>query len=749
MNTTLKSTPDFDKAYAGLNPEQKAAVDALEGPMMVIAGPGTGKTQILAIRIGNMLLRSDTDPKNILCLTYTEAGASAMRQRLIQFIGPTAYEITICTFHAFCNSVIRENPDAFQQYSDYDVISDLEKNQLLLGILEKQTRESPLYRYHGRYNNDLYNLFKLFSKIKKENWDADRMLGDIDRHLDNLRSDPEYIYKRNGKNYAKGDFKQAAYDTEAKRFQRSKSAIRLYQSYQDGLDAMERYEYEDMIRWVIEKFEVDEFLLAKYQEKYQYVLVDEYQDTNGAQNKLLMQLLSYFESANIFAVGDDDQAIYRFQGANVQNMTDFDRQFHPQKIVLVRNYRSSQIILDAADSVIQHNQERLVHKDPQLSKKLQASGNHRDFALRPVFTENHDHKTEILDVCQQVRSLLHQGVAANEIAVLFRKNKEAEPFIKWFEANEIPYQTSRQINVLDDLLLQHLLLILRFLSKEYQDAFNQDGLLFKILHAPFIPLQSTDISRLSWYLSKKKSSLENRDDIPPECSLLHLLGREDELNAAGIIERTACLALYQKLNAFQKSILDHTPQGLFEKLLTEFNVLDFILASRDKIQYLQVLNSFFEFLKNESQKQPLMTLMEFVDLVEAYRNNSIPLPNTQFVGTKKGVVLSTIHGSKGLEYDYVFMIHATQQNWSQQERNLFKLPPEYVLEDVNTEEDSRRLFYVGLTRARKGIYVSYPRVGEKRENTVSRFVSEMQNSGLVDYRKHLTEELDLVNQLLI
>ncbi|MBK6543934.1 MAG: ATP-dependent helicase [Saprospiraceae bacterium] len=749
MSTIIKSSPDFEKAYQKLNERQKEAVDLLEGPLMVIAGPGTGKTQILAIRIGNILLQTDANPKNILCLTYTEAGATAMRQRLLQFIGPTAYEITICTFHSFCNTVIRENPDSFNQYSDYEVVSELEKNQLLLKIMEGLDRKDILFKYNGKYNTEFWKLQDLFSTLKKENWNPLQILTDIDLHLEQEKSNPDRLYKRKSGIHNPGDFKQKDYTEYCRKFDRTKSALQLYHKYQAELDQLERYEYEDMIRWVIEKFETDDSLLAKYQEIYQYVLVDEYQDTNGAQNKLLFQLLSYFETANIFAVGDDDQAIYRFQGANVQNMTDFDMQYQPQKIVLIENYRSSQIILDAADSVIQHNQERLVHSDVSLVKKLIAAGSNGDSGLRPIFTECSDSKSEILDVCQQIQDLLKEGVEGKEIAVLFRKNKEAEAFIKWFEANTISYQTNRQINILNDLLLQHILNILRYLSKEYQESFTQDGLLFKIIHAPYIHLPVEDISRLAWYLQSKKKDWFDKTEFPPEFSLINLLANEPALKVAGIKEIQTCLKLSQKLNELRKQILDFTPQGVFEKILTDFNVLDFILKNKEKIQQLQVLNAFFEFLKAETQKNPLMTLMEFIDLLEEYQNNAIQLPNTQFIGTKKGVVLSTIHGSKGLEYDYVFMINNTHQNWNQKDTNKYKLPDQYVNSDVNTEEDNRRLFYVGLTRARKGIYLSYPRASEKKDNTVCRYVAEMQKSELVDFRIHQTNENDLIDKIVI
>ncbi len=749
MSTQIKSSLAFENAYKSLNQRQRQAVDLIEGPVMVLAGPGTGKTQILAIRIGTILLQTDTSPKNILCLTYTESGASNMRQRLVQFIGPTAYEVTIGTFHSFCNSIIKNNPDSFNQYSDYEVVSELEKSQLLLKLLEGLKRENILFKYNGNYFHETFNLSSFFEKIKKENWNADQMIRDIELHLVEKRSDPEFIYSRSGKNFKSGDFKEKAYNEYARKLQRTLSALALYNQYQNELDKMQRYEYEDMIRWVIDKFQNDEALLARYQEQFQYILVDEYQDTNGAQNEILFQLLSYFDAPNIFAVGDDDQAIFRFQGANVRNMIDFDLKYDPQKIVLLENYRSSQIILDIADQLIQNNQERLTHKDESLSKKLKSSGKNKDFVLRPIFTEYTDQTSEVVDVCQQIRSLLHQGVDAHEIAILFLKNKDAELFVKWFESNQIPYQTNKLINVLHEPFIQHVLNVLRYLCKSHQQAFGHDALLYRMLHAPFIDLNSTDIARLAWHTQEMKQEDKEKKLQQPDLSLIQLLGDEERLQKASITNREYCLSLSQIINNYSKQLFDFTPQVLIEKIFQEFHILQYILESPDKIQHLQNLQSFFEFIKEECRKNPKLNILSCIDLIEEYSKNNIPLANTTFIGTRKGVVLSTLHSAKGLEYDYVFLINNSQKQWQGRNRSDYKLISPYIEEDVNQEEDQRRLFYVGLTRARKGIYASYFKGQDKKPNVPCRFISEMLESGLVDYKTHFANESSLVDQHIL
>lgn len=751
MTQHLKNNPSFESAYQKLNDKQKQAVDNLEGPLLVIAGPGTGKTQILAIRIGNILLKTDLNPRNILCLTFTDSGAINMRDRLLEFIGPTAYEIAIHTFHSFCNMVIRENPESFEQYSSYEVISDLEKNQLILKILDDLDRSHLFYRYNRNYQRELFALPQLFDKIKKENWNPDQMQLDIDLFLEKEKDNPVYIYKRSSGSYKPGDFKQAAYDKEKAKLDKTKAAISLYSKYQDALDKLERYEFEDMIRWVLTKFQTDDLLLAKYQELYQYILVDEFQDTNGAQNQVLGQLLSYFDTPNVFAVGDDDQAIYRFQGANVENMIAFDRLYAPSKIVLTENYRSSQLILNAADAVINNNTERMVNLDAALSKNLIASGNSKSYTALPHFNEFEFEEHEILHICQTVKSLLDQQIPGNQIAILFLKNADAEPFIKWFEINKIPYQTSKQINVLHEPLIRHLINILNFICHEFQDPFQNDDLLYKILHAPFISITSDNISKLAWYLQEKRSEIKEDPLKEIHLSLIELLGNEVELKKSGIEDSIAILEFAHKIQELKKSVLDLSPQTALERILQDFNVLPYLLSSVDKIQYLQILNTFFEFLKSETQKHPESSLSDFTNLLHEYIANNISLPLNQFIGSRQGVVLSTIYKAKGLEYEHVFMIHNSQEYWSPSRQSGFKLIEGYINEKIDSEEDRRRLFYVGVTRAKLHLYLSYYKFKskEKKQNTLSKFVTEMIHKDTIASQKVQIDESDLLDKMVI
>jgi len=378
MSSNPISSQAFQQAYQALNPRQKEAVDHIFGPLMVIAGPGTGKTQLLSVRIGRILEQTDYGPENILCLTFTNAGVEAMRKRLESFIGKDARKIGIYTFHAFCNQVIQDHPEYFNMV-EWQPISELEKYEWMEEIISQLTPDHPLYRGKGDPFVDVGNLISLNRIMKQEGWTRDIVQKEIDDYLEKIKSgeDEEFVYQVKTKNSKKGDLKWDKIREHEERFTRTKAALDVIEQYNKLLEQRKRYDYEDMINWVIDLFQENNGLLEDYWERYQFILVDEYQDTNGAQNEVL-RLLTDYDQPNVMVVGDDDQAIYRFQGANIGNMKSFADRFSGsglKVVVLEENYRSTQDILDAANQLIANNGNRLVtylQQQYQLSKCLYA-----------------------------------------------------------------------------------------------------------------------------------------------------------------------------------------------------------------------------------------------------------------------------------------------------------------------------------------------------------------------------------------
>ncbi|HNE45359.1 MAG TPA: ATP-dependent helicase, partial [Chitinophagales bacterium] len=377
MESTARQDKSFAEAYAQLNDAQRRAVDHIEGPVLVVAGPGTGKTQILAVRIGKILAETDAMPENILCLTYTDAGTVAMRKRLLDFIGADAHRVHIHTFHAFCNDVIQAHLDYFGK-RELEPITDLENVMILESILEELPTGHLLKKLKGDLSYEVARLNNLFRMMKEEDWDEKRISDNIDVYLADLPNRTEYTYQRvNNKTGVKvGDPKVSKIAEEQERMEKLRAAAQLFPKYQARMKEAGRYDYSDMILWVVRAFRdpsaVGENMLRNYQERYLYILVDEFQDTNGAQNEILQLLISFWEVPNVFAVGDDDQSIYEFQGARVKNILDFYTAYqeHVEVIVLTDNYRSHQAVLNAARVVIEQNQERLINKIEGLTKQL-------------------------------------------------------------------------------------------------------------------------------------------------------------------------------------------------------------------------------------------------------------------------------------------------------------------------------------------------------------------------------------------
>src|SRR6476620_11442705 len=424
----------FEYEYSRLNEMQRNAVDKIEGPVMVIAGPGTGKTQILAARIGKILLDTDASPSNILCLTYTDAGAMAMRRRLLSFIGSDAYKVNIYTFHAFCNEVIQDNLSLFER-NVLDPISELEKIELLKQLIDQLPKNHPLKRYRGDVYFEMKNLAALFSAMKQEGWSPEMITESINNYITDLPNREKYIAKKTVGKYKKGDVRWDKIEDEKEKMVKLEAAVREFGRFQEMMRKINRYDFDDMINWVIREFETNKNLLLNYQERYQYILVDEYQDTSGSQNRLVRLLIDYWDKPNIFVVGDDDQSIYRFQGANVENMQQFCSDYANDlyRVVLTNNYRSTQQILDVSKTLIERNTERLIGRMDGLSKDLVAS--HSEISLldhKPSILDYETQRHEMVGTTLSIEQLLAEGVEAGKIAVIYRENKYGDELKKLF-----------------------------------------------------------------------------------------------------------------------------------------------------------------------------------------------------------------------------------------------------------------------------------------------------------------------------
>ena len=718
----------FNLEYQRLNDQQRKAVDTIEGPVMVIAGPGTGKTQILAARIGKILSETDALPENILCLTYTDAGTIAMRKRLQYFIGADAYKVNIYTFHAFCNDVIQENLHLFEKTA-LDALSELESIELFKTLIDQFPKNHPLKRYRGDVYFEINNLRNLFSAMKREGWTANYIEEKIEAYLKDLPHREEYIAKRATKDFKKGDVRIDKIEEEKEKMDKLRAAIHEFDHFQDLMRKRNRYDFDDMINWVIRVFEENKNILSNYQEKFQYILVDEYQDTSGTQNKLVKLLISYWEKPNVFVVGDDDQSIYRFQGANVENMMDFANDYVKDlmTVILTNNYRSTQPILNISKTLINRNDERLIKKIEGLTKDLIAANTSINQLTTPPSIRAYNTATEeMAGITNEIESLVKQGIAPGKIAVIYKENKYGTELARYFQIKKIPLYSKRNINLLLHPFAKKIIQMLRYLNAEHDIPYGGDQLLFEILHYDFYKIPPIEIARLSVEVNNKKYSgepisirklLSDKINTPPKN--LFDTGINEGLKTIGkIIEQLI------------GDVPNMTLLQLFNNLVYKGNILNYVMQQEDKIFLLQILSALYNFLQEETARDSSLTLKGLMSIIELMEKEELPLPLVQIAGTDKGVNLLTAHGSKGLEFEYVFFAGVNASAWEKKRKpgGGYKFPDTMFESQAkhSEEEELRRLFYVALTRAEKFLYISFAQFkNDGKEMEPSMFIAEI------------------------
>ncbi|HTA82648.1 MAG TPA: ATP-dependent DNA helicase [Bacteroidia bacterium] len=735
----------FNEAFARLNTAQRSAVESIEGPVLVIAGPGTGKTQILATRIGKILQETDAQPHNILCLTYTDTGRIEMRNRLFTLIGPAAHRVNIHTFHSFCNEVIQDNLSYFGK-QNLEAITELEEVELFQRLLDSLPKESPLKKFKGDISYETFRVRNLFSLMKREAWSIDFLNKQIDSYLAELPSKEGFFYKRKYKEFNAGEPNPAKIKEETENMEKLRAAVNLYPTYVDMMSEMARYTFDDMILWVLAAFKENINMLLSYQERFLYFLVDEFQDTSGSQNLLLKYLIDYWDVPNVFVVGDDDQSIFSFQDANVENIRYFANQYEKdiKKVVLIENYRSTQIILDIAKRLIEHNKERIVNTDNTLDKNLvSANPKFQTINITPEVIEYPNSAHEAISVANEISGLITKGISPKEIAIIYRNHRQVEDLVTYLEKKRIGINMKRNLNLLELPFVNKILKILEFIASENDTAYSGDELLFEILHFDFFNIPALDIARISLEVSQK--SYGNRREkysirlaISQQTDGVSDLFTQAEINETKRVSRV--------LEGLIKKMNNVTLQELFEEVVREAGILNYIINSPEKPWLMQVLTAIFSFIKSETRKDPDITLRRLLDMIDTMQKHSIRIEMQKVLAAENGVNLMTAHGSKGTEYEHVFIIGCNRNVWDDKNSagtRTFKLPDNLSANknEVDELEESRRLFYVGLTRAKTHLVISYPLKDEKGKNLErSAFLGEiLESNELTEVKKQADE----------
>ncbi len=678
--------PTFAEEYARLNDAQKQAVDTIEGPVMVVAGPGTGKTQVLSLRVANILQKSQVNPRNILCLTYTTSGATAMRERLRALIGAAAYKVTINTIHGFCNDVIAKNPHVFESWDALEQISDVEQFRALNRIIDALMPDLEIVNPknpHGRTRDIIGRI----SQVKREG----KTLEDLRRVAD------DYEVEMSGKS-KEGTKAHEKNVSSARKFH---DFVLLFEKYQEMLKETQRYDYDDMILHVIQGFKEEDWMLQGLQEQYLYILVDEFQDTNGAQYKVIESLATprtADDRPNIFVVGDDDQAIYRFQGANLQNILNFRARFPEAPIVvLTTSYRCTQQILDAAGRLIAFNIERLVGTIPGLTKDL-VSGAKEKTGAEPMLIRGPSDALEAWLVADIVQEEIDAGTPLSEIAILTQTNAELQPMYDVLKARGIPVQMDGKVNLLSQPLVKQTVSILRAVHK-----MESSPALSAAMSAECFGCHPADLGRL-FLLSRDK-----------EVSILTLLLQfddpESDIQLQPWHNRDCLIKTRDVLLSISQQLDNRTLIDTLEHILKECGLLP-DPSNKETFDPLDfaALQAFFDYIKIRSYEISSFIFESLMNDIEMYANddNGLRLSFTLPHLTQEGVQLLTAHQSKGLEYEVVILPNFRDGHWDKRRNPPSVSIPEDLLFDWETHQkqhernqDERRVAYVAMTRAKR------------------------------------------------
>ena len=718
----------FESAYSRLNTAQKLAVDTIYGPVAVIAWPWTGKTQLLTLRMANILQKTDVSPRNILALTYTEAGSFAMRERLRSFIGTDALRVNIETFHGFCKWLIDEEyPEKFVRSPGMKMLEELDARRLVARILLEWD-----YAYlKPRHDAELYmgDVIRIVWQLKREGITPEFFRAKIDEAVADLPNNEELHYKIDSKWWKKWERKPLYTDAE-ERLRRQRELSYVYAAYQKALIDESRYDYDDMILLVRDQLRDDAHFRALIREEYQFVMVDEFQDTNGLQASIVDLIMDDQEQPNILVVGDDEQSIYRFQGAVMENIINFSNRYRDKwltVIPLTENYRSTQTILDASREVIRNNTESL-EKALDLDKKLTKNIASEEKKITLICPP--DPQVEIASIADKMREFHESGIAWSDMAVIYRKNANPIHLVEYLRREKIPFHKQKGENLLHHPEAQKLIKTLKIVNN-----IEQNELFWEVMLFDFWQLDLHHLLRI-----QSKAKAPNGDYNK---KLFRAFLSDEDMFVRSVAER---------IQEFTRDAANKTLVQFFESFLVSSGYRNYALEQEDKIERLSILNSFFDEIKTFASLHTESTLTDFLTYITDLDHYWLS-PTTQPIRMESDAVeLMTAHGSKGLEFRVVFIYNATSKNW-ESSRDPSKLSVTVSLfenhlidkwEKKNQKlEEERRLWYVAMTRAKEHLIITAPDNDEIKLQPSS-FIDEIPEQ----FREKITPTTDPVKIII-
>ena len=726
----------FKKHYDQLNPEQKKAVDSTEGPLLVLAGPGTGKTQLLSVRAANIILNKKVSPENILILTFTNAAAGSMRERLARIIGDDGYDVTVETFHGFANSIILESEGAINFIKDRIPLEEVDKIRAIQHILDTEKGAMELRPFGSPYIHR----------------------GEIESRISELKNEgisPDSFTEEVKKLKPYGDI------LEDKDIKRLKALSVIYEAYEklklggkgSIFDERGRYDTDDMILIALDALRKEKEIRDSFRKEYKYIMVDEYQDTNGAQLELLFSVLDP-KKPNLCCVGDDDQAIYRFQGATLSNFRSLKKKLPELKTVsLVNNYRSTDEITDISGKII----SQLPEEERMDVKGLRSC---RDYDSRDIrFLEFGTEEEELSFLVDEVKKQAHlikkdaslskeeREKPYNNIAVLVRKRRQILKVIDAFLKTGIPYATDGKEDVRRERRVLQMLDVLKLAASNPEEVEEKSLALYRVLTSDYIQAEHSDVLKFVHFVntenkSRGRSSSGRFDRLNLFQQFQEWFGhfKKDSDEKAKKPEKLDTeelsivkdkelglknpYALHVAAWAIERLLCDSETRPVHDILLryiSDMSLYNFILNRYEKdkvlrIRDLRALVSFISRVKQADLGRPGLRLKEFIDELDLMEMSSMPLRGSLATLSQDGVCIYTAHGSKGREFYTVFLPFCLQgKSWpSRGKSDVISIPPEIYRSKERVEEkekrklldryDELRLFYVASTRAKSHLF---------------------------------------------
>ena len=667
------SEKNFDIEYKKLNPAQKEAVDSIDGPIMVVAGPGTGKTQVLALRIGYILKNTDTKADGILCLTFTNSGVKAMRERLRAYIGPEAGRVSIATFHSFGMDMIRK----YFRVLDKDDEPILLDEQGAILLVDQILQNNPWEHISPRGDSTRYfrDLKSLISLLKRERITPDFLRAEIEKEIEALRTDPDSVSSRGSR---KGELKKEVI-REIEGLERTRETVKFYEIYESEKDRTNVLDYDDVLESLVKIVEESETAKQEIREEYLYVLIDEHQDSSGIQNQFLKAVWGETERPNIFVVGDDRQLIYGFGGASLEYFENFKDEFGKAKLItLNENYRSTQNILDSSHALLQ---------SAIVSTKLKSNkAGGQDIRL----VEADYPRDEIISAGLEIKKMLGQ-IPPEEVAILVPKNKQVRSAITILRDLGLPVSEGDKVDFFESNVAQSFIRVLRTLAYPESGVYVGKSL--------FDSVSGVDPISAHKFLVSRKTRDFNFLDLIPEKINTTLFGTEDKIEAWFLqLKEWLTLAPAMSLYSFVQTV----GTELF---------LDKAENHTELTERVEVIRTVLHLVIAESERNSNITLrdfMVFLDRIEKY-GESIPLA---IFKRDQGVKVMTLHASKGLEFEFVWIAHLDEKSLAGGRHGGFTLP-ESIKQKTEERDDEvlKRQLYVAITRAKSFCTLSYARHG--------------------------------------